>query len=71
MRPNLESLRQETDRLFNEATSLKVQWAHLEQAQSDEFKVRLPLVLTSPRSCTDGMIDVDSRNSHRQLNLRD
>lgn len=39
LKPSLEALRQETERLFNEARALETQWGHLEVAQSDDFKV--------------------------------
>ncbi|GAA5821145.1 hypothetical protein JCM3770_005691 [Rhodotorula araucariae] len=38
MKPDLERLREDTARLFNEANDLKVRWAYLEEAQREAFR---------------------------------
>lgn len=41
MKPDLERLREDTARLFNEANELKQRWAYLDDAQREAHKVRL------------------------------
>ncbi|GAA5941142.1 hypothetical protein JCM10213_001728 [Rhodosporidiobolus nylandii] len=38
MKPDLERLREDTARLFNEANELKVRWAYLDEAQREAYK---------------------------------
>lgn len=55
LRPQLEALRAETARLFNEATELKDRATYLDEAQRDLFKVSHSpdLSRSSPRSSAD------------------
>jgi hypothetical protein len=41
MKPELERLREDTARLFNEANELKQRWAYLDDAQREAHKVCL------------------------------
>lgn len=41
MKPDLERLREDTARLFNEANELKQRWAYLDDAQREAYRVRL------------------------------
>ncbi|GAA6003792.1 hypothetical protein JCM10207_003602 [Rhodosporidiobolus poonsookiae] len=38
LKPDLERLREDTARLFNEANDLKVRWAYLDEAQQQTYK---------------------------------
>ena len=80
MRPQLEALRAETSRLFNEATELKHRASYLDQAQQDLFKVsfttpRLPIsfsfYFTQAESETCGSGSISCSVINQRLNMLD